>query len=293
MVHALLFDRLIECVGTEGANISPGGWPAAGWGGGGSPGPLAAAITNTMINTTQQVSAPVTSATSSANNSSSTSAHSSSAATAPAGNGGGGASLFAWVGQLGAVLLVLCSVAGRLVQIGIAVVSFARDLVMQLLMLRAVTAGSKALRAQQAAALQPAGAGSSTSRPPRAALSALYPSAPAAQPTRQPRRERLEPQQQPLQEQPWRVEAAAAAQSAVTWPVAADHQQQQRHAATADGNARQLLQRIGSKAGALPSALRQLKPRQQLSGLKSALGAGLSVDSSLWIPAAAGSADDW
>lgn len=149
MVHAMLFDKLIERVGTEpGAAAAWGGssWPARGGV------PLATAINNTMINTTQQHSAPVTTQSTVAapsavnSNSGNNSNVASSAGGQPSVHG-----IWGWLGQLGAVFLLLCTVAGKVVQVVIAVVSFAKDVVVQLLMLRAVHAGAKAVAAKATA----------------------------------------------------------------------------------------------------------------------------------------------
>jgi hypothetical protein len=159
MVHAMLFDKLIERVGTEH------GAAAAAWGGGSwsaqSSAPLATAITNTMINTTQQHSAPVTTQSTVAapsavnSNSGNNSNVASSVGSQPTVHG-----VWGWLGQLGAVFLLLCTVAGKVVQVVVAVVSFAKDVVVQLLMLRAVHAGAKAVAAKATAGgelqLQPA-----------------------------------------------------------------------------------------------------------------------------------------
>lgn len=161
MVHAMLFDKLIERVGTESSVAAA--WGAGSWSAQGNP-PLATAITNTMINTTQQHSAPVTtqstvaapSAVNSNSGNNSNVASSSATGGQPAVHG-----VWGWLGQLGAVFLLLCTAAGKVVQIVIAVVSFAKDVVVQLLMLRAVSAGAKAVAAKAAskAQLQPAFAG--------------------------------------------------------------------------------------------------------------------------------------
>jgi hypothetical protein len=81
--------------------------------------------------------------------------------------------VWGYIGQLGAVFLLLCTVAGKVVQIVIAVVSFAKDVVLQLLMLRAVSAGAKAVAAKAKAgadrpALAFAGAGGSADSLPGA-----------------------------------------------------------------------------------------------------------------------------
>lgn len=180
MVHAMLFDKLIDRVGTEpSAAAAAGAWGvgAAGWAPQGSA-PLATAITNTMINTTQQHSAPVTTqstvaspsaVTSNSGNNSNVASSSQTAGTQPAVHG-----VWGWLGQLGAVFLLLCTVAGKVVHIVIAVVSFAKDVVVQLLMLRAVSAGANAVasKAGSEAQLQPAVAVAAGTLPPADAVQA-------------------------------------------------------------------------------------------------------------------------
>jgi len=160
MVHAMLFDKLIERVGTEASMGMP--WGGSSWQGhSSSNGPLATAITNTMINTTQQHSAPVTTqstvAAPSAVNSN-TSSNSNTATTQSTPQSSGVLRFWGWMGQLGAVFLLVVTAAGKVVQVVIAVVSFAKDLVLQLLMLKAVAAGAKAVAAKagSSAQLQPA-----------------------------------------------------------------------------------------------------------------------------------------
>jgi hypothetical protein len=157
MVHAMLFDKLIDRVGREGPSVSAFGssWTAQG------SAPLATAITNTMINTTQQHSAPVTTqstvATPSAINSNSSNTNN----VANSSTTGGQAAVhevWGWIGQLGAVFLLLCTVAGKVVTVVFAVVGFAKDLVLQLFMLKAVSASAKAVAAKASASkgqLQP------------------------------------------------------------------------------------------------------------------------------------------
>jgi hypothetical protein len=143
----MLFDKLIERVGTE-----PGA-AAAAWGGGSwsaqSSAPLATAITNTMINTTQQHSAPVTTqSTVAAPSAVNSNSGNNSNVASSAGSQSTVHGIWGWLGQVGAVFLLLCIAAGKVVQVVIAVVSFAKDVVMQLLMLRAVHAGAKAVAAR-------------------------------------------------------------------------------------------------------------------------------------------------
>lgn len=163
MVHAMLFDKLIERVGTE-PSAAAGAWGvgAVGWSPQGNSAPLATAITNTLINSTQQHSAPVTTQStvaspsvvnSNSGNTSNVASSSQTAGAQPAVLG-----VWGWLGQLGAVFLLLCTVAGKVVQVVVAVVGFAKDMVVQLLMLRAVSAGAKAVavKAGAGAQLQPA-----------------------------------------------------------------------------------------------------------------------------------------
>jgi hypothetical protein len=151
MVHALLADKLLQHAGSEAAAAAmaaTGGFAGIS---GYSTGPLAAVISNTMISSQGLVSSdrinqnveasPSAVATGNTNTNSSTA--SSSAAPAQGRQ-------FAWglagLGMsVGTVLLLVWNVAGVMFKVVVAVVVFAKDLALQLLMLRAVAATAKGL----------------------------------------------------------------------------------------------------------------------------------------------------
>jgi hypothetical protein len=264
MVHAMLFDKLIERVGTEPSAAAAGAWGvgAAGWAPQGSA-PLATAITNTMINTTQQHSAPVTTqstvaspsaVTSNSGNNSNVASSSQTAGTQPAVHG-----VWGWLGQLGAVFLLLCTVAGKVVQVVIAVVSFAKDVVVQLLMLRAVSAGAKAVasKAGSEAQLQPAVAAAAGTLPPADAVQARQLPGAAARPS-------LELQQQPPGAVP--APAAAAAAGSVGAVDAAAPLQSGHEVTTQSGPVAQQLPVVDALPPAAPPAAQQQQQQPRAGG---------------------------
>jgi hypothetical protein len=298
MVHALLFDKLLQHAGSEAAAAAAAG----GLAGAGFPtGPLATVISNTMINSqgllssnssSQNVEAsPTAAATRNINTNSSTASN--SAAPAQGGQFGWGV---AGLGMsVGAVLLLVWSVAGKLMKVVFAVVLFAKDMALQLLMLRAVAATAKGLVAssnagqlQVAPMLAAAGAAAVSGAAGGGLLTAgmskrASPQPPAAAPVVMPGPQSHHlPQYAVLDQLAPAAEAAAARQSADSG-MARQQQQQQGAAAAALGSlgllcAKPLASRQHSSTAAAPADQQQRQQHVrlplhavQLAKLRSAL----------------------
>lgn len=157
LVHALLFDKLIARVGAEG---SPGvisdthsgqaiTWPAAGTSfAAAHTGPLATVINNTLVSTSSASSRPQSSQAVVAAPSAASSCHNHTNVQQP------GPSRQGWLAGLSvpAVVMLVWTVAGRALQTAVAIVVFMKDLAVQLLMLRAVTAATQGIKAAGVAA---------------------------------------------------------------------------------------------------------------------------------------------
>jgi hypothetical protein len=151
MVHALLFDKLLQHAGSEAAAAVAGTLAGTGR----NTGALATVISNTMVNTQGLVSSnhtsqnveafPTAAAIGNTNSNSNTSNSRASSSAAPAASGQIGWGLAGLGVSMGSMLLLVWSVAGKLVRVVFAVVVFAKDLALQLLMLRAVAATAKGL----------------------------------------------------------------------------------------------------------------------------------------------------
>ncbi|KAF8071366.1 hypothetical protein HT031_001450 [Scenedesmus sp. PABB004] len=173
VVHALLFEKIIERAG--GAPEHAGAWAAApGWPA--PPGPAAPVVSVSVTNHSSLTSslANHSSARAAAGAASEAAAAASAAAHAPRGDG--------LAARVGAAFALVIFVGGRLLAVVLGVAGFARDLIMQLLLLRSLAAASRGLAAAappgaSALAAQPAWAGAR--RAPAAAAAAAPPAAAA------------------------------------------------------------------------------------------------------------------